>query len=525
MLSTSGRRTSLVLLASLLLSSSTALAGATDQHEDHAIKELIKSGGPATRAANRPKEKTATPPRRRHLVDSKDASPRETRNQMEQEYRRQQARRDNGDSSDESYDKDAYDHHKEAEDGSIYSAVDKSLCIAPNDNDDIVVRPCTNYDRREWTTIIVEGSSSDSRTYKFITWQNNDDKCITVRDDVKEGAKLKMGSCRDKEDYLWKLDDGGKWRPKADLGLCVDLDDAEEGTKPALRDCDDTKSQKWYVGKGQKDSSSNSDSDESDEECSDDGSEEESSDDEDHSTVFFYGKGKTSKSSKSSKSSGKGSNDSGKGSKSGYYPTHPSPSKPSCRPKSSSSSDDYWDHVKTSSTGSIYSLADESLCVAFNDDNDILMRDCTNDKDRQWSLMAIAGDSNDDMTYKFITWKKDKDKCITVRGQVKEGSELRMAKCDKDEKFLWKFNEGNQWRPKADLGLCVDLDKVREGTRPTLEDCGDTRRQRWDVGKGDDSSPSSPSASRPGSRPTPRPTQDPATCSVDRTCGRPRRPI
>jgi len=163
--------------------------------------------------------------------------------------------------------------------------------------------------------------------------------------------------------------------------------------------------------------------------------------------------------------------------------------------------------------------------VAFNDDNDILMRDCTNDKDRQWSLMAIAGDSNDDMTYKFITWKKDKDKCITVRGQVKEGSELRMAKCDKDEKFLWKFNEGNQWRPKADLGLCVDLDKVREGTRPTLEDCGDTRRQRWDVGKGDDSSPSSPSASRPGSRPTPRPTQDPATCSVDRTCGRPRRPI
>ena len=344
---------------------------------------------------------------------------------------------------------------------------------------------------------------------------------------MKEGAKLKMGSCRDKEDYLWKLDDGGKWRPKADLGLCVDLDDAEEGTKPALRDCDDTKSQKWYVGKGQKDSSSNSDSDESDEECSDDESEEESSDDEDHSTVFFYGKGKTSKSSKSSKSSGKGSNDSGKGSKSGSHsqPTHPSPSKPSCRPKSSSSSDDYWDHVKTSSTGSIYSLADESLCVAFNDDNDILMRDCTNDKDRQWSLMAIAGDSNDDMTYKFITWKKDKDKCITVRGQVKEGSELRMAKCDKDEKFLWKFNEGNQWRPKADLGLCVDLDKVREGTRPTLEDCGDTRRQRWDVGKGDDSSPSSPSASRPGSRPTPRPTQDPATCSVDRTCGRPRRPI
>ena len=82
MLSTSGRRISLVLLASLLLSSSTALAGATDQHEDHAIKELIKAGGPATRAANRPKEKTATPPRRRHLVDSGDASPRETRNQM-----------------------------------------------------------------------------------------------------------------------------------------------------------------------------------------------------------------------------------------------------------------------------------------------------------------------------------------------------------------------------------------------------------------------------------------------------------
>lgn len=368
MLSTSGRRISLVLLASLLLSSSTALAGATDQHEDHAIKELIKAGGPATRAANRLKENTATPPGRRHLVDSGDASPRETRNQMEQEYRRQQARRDNIDSSDESY------------------------------------------------------------------------------------------------------------------------------------------------------SSSNSDSDESDEECSDD----ESSDDEDHSTVFFYGKGKTSKSSKSTKSSGKGSNDSGKGSKSGSHsqPTHPSPSKPSCRPKPSSSSDDYWDHVKTSSKGSIYSLADESLCVAFNDDKDILMRDCTNDKDRQWSLMAIAGDSDEDMTYKFITWKKDKDKCITVRGQVKEGSELRMAKCDKEEKFLWKFNEGNQWRPKADLGLCVDLDKVREGTRPTLEDCGDTRRQRWDVGKGDDSSPS-----RPGSRPTPRPTQDPATCSVDRTCGRPRRPI
>ena len=357
---------------------------------------------------------------------------------------------------------------------------------------------------------------------------------------MKEGAKLKMGSCRDKEDYLWEIEDGGKWRPKADLSLCVDLDDADQGTKPALRDCDDTKSQKWYVGKGQKDSSSNSDSDKSDDSdediiwCSDDESEEDSSssDDEEHATIFFYGKGKgkTSKSSKSSKSS---SSDSGKGSKGGYYPsggspsrpTHPSPSKPACRPKPSSSSDDYWDHVKESSKGSIYSLADESLCVAFDNDNDILMRDCTNDKDRQWSLMAIAGDSDEDMTYKFITWRKDNDKCIAVRGQVKEGSELRMAKCDKDEKFLWKFNEGNKWRPKADLGLCVDLDKVREGTRPTLEDCRDTRRQRWDVGKGDESRPSSTSGSRPGSRPTPRPTQDPATCSVDRTCGRPRRPI
>ena len=85
MMMSSGSRTltvSLVLLASLLLSSSAALAGATDQHEAHAIKELINAGGPATRAANQPKENTATPPGRRHLVDSGDASHRETRNQM-----------------------------------------------------------------------------------------------------------------------------------------------------------------------------------------------------------------------------------------------------------------------------------------------------------------------------------------------------------------------------------------------------------------------------------------------------------
>ena len=631
----------------------------------------------------------------------------------EHEYRRQQqARRQNTGDSDDSYDKDAYDHVKEADDGSIYSSADKSLCIAPNDNDDIVVRPCTNYDRRQWTTVIVEGTKSDKRTYKFITWQNNDDKCITVRDDVKEGAKLKMGPCRDKEDYLWKIDDGGKWRPEADLGLCVDLGNAQQGTKPALRDCDDTKFQKWNVGKGQKDSS-NSDSDDktkdsdesdesdeegslenrsisprldedlcvsvenedsialeecngkdiqswtlramdtddlahhekdgryymvqsgedsdkcidvsdaredrrlrlvdcnskdrhqfwdldnkgrlhplddddlcseisnvrdganlrlvqcssrdrqqwvlsrsnrkdkdsdnsddsdddnkkktdesgddkkkdkssddkvskdsedSDEDCSDD----ESEDDDHHVTMVIYGKGKTTKSTKSSKSS--------KASKGGYYPSPTHYVKPpSCKPKPSPSSDDYWDHVKESSKGSIYSLADKSLCVAFNDDNDILMRGCTDNKDRQWSLMAIAGDSDDDMTYKFITWKKDRNKCITVRGHVKEGSELRIAKCDNEEDFLWKFNEGNKWRPKTDLGLCVDLDKVREGTRPTLEDCRDTGRQRWDVGKGDESRPSSPS--RSGSRPTPRPTQDPATCSADRTCGRPRRPI
>jgi len=883
-----------VLLATLLLSSSAALAGAADQHDDHGIGTNA-AAGPATRAVagNQHKENTVTPPGRRHLTNSGDTSPRDKRNQMEQEYRRQQARRNNGESSDESNDKDAYGHYKEAEDGSIYSSADKSLCIAPNDNDDIVVRPCTNYDRREWTAVIVEGTKSDRRTYKFVTWQNNDDKCITVRDDVKEGARLKMGQCRDKEDYLWKLDDGGKWRPRADLGLCVDLGNAQQGTKPALRDCDDTKFQKWNVGNGDKDSSSsNSDSDksddktkssddsdgsddeddnvknrsisprldddlcvsvenedsialeecngkeiqswslramdtddlahheqdgryymiqsgedsdkcigvsdaqedrrlrlidcdskdrhqfwdldskgrlhplddddlcseisnvrdganlrlvqcgsrdrqrwelsgsgrkagdsndsdddnkkkkkskagnvtplldedlcaatdgdeislekcrgdrkdqgwyivtvetsngdyydypmvvseangnmcldvtdakegrkiilskcdeddkhqrwdiedgrrwrpmddrslcadiqlvregtairlmdcsgtdrqrwnysggdgkdtkesdssdksdddkkkkssesgddkkkgsdDSDEECSDDESEEESSsgDDEQHVTMVFYGKGKTAKSTKSSKSA--------KGSKGGYYPSnppprptyhvkpHPSPSKPSCKPKPSPSSDDYWDHVKESSKGSIYSVADRSLCVAFNGDNDIVMRGCTNSNDRQWSLMAIAGDSDDDMTYKFITWKKDRDKCITVRGHVKEGSELRMAKCDNDKDFLWKFNEGNKWRPKADLGLCVDLDKVREGTRPTLEDCRDTSRQRWDVGKGDGSrpsspsrpgSPSSPSASRPGSRPTPRPTQDPATCSADRTCGRPRRPI
>lgn len=817
-----------------------------------------------------------------------------TRLYREHEYRRQQqARRQNTGETDDSNDKDAYEHVKEAEDGSIYSSADKSLCIAPNDNDDIVVRPCTNYDRREWTTVIVEGTKSDERTYKFITWQNNDDKCITVRDDVKEGAKLKMGPCRDREDYLWKLDDGGKWRPKADLGLCVDLGNAQQGIKPTLRDCDDTKFQKWNVGKGKKDSS-NSDSDESDdkteesdesddsfdedgslknriisprldddlcvsvenqdsialEECngeniqswtllamdtddlahheedgryymvqsgedsdkcidvsdaredrrlrlvdcnskdrhqfwdldnkgrlhplddddlcseisnvrdgvnlrlvqcssrdrqqwvlsrssrqdgdsnasedsddsddndktkkskagtvtplldedlcvaadgdeislekcrdgrndqgwyivsvessnrdyydypmvvseanndmcldvtdakegrkiilakcdeddkhqrwdiedgrrwrpmddrslcadiqlvregtvirlmdcsgtdrqrwnyndgdskdskesgsSDDSNDDkkkksdesgddkkkdkssddkdskdsedseedcsgdESEDDEHHVTMVFYGKGKTTKSTKSSKNS--------KGSKGGYYPSPlPRPTHyiqpPSCKPKPSPSSDDYWDHVKESSKGSIYSLADKSLCVAFNDDNDILMRGCTDSKDRQWSLMAIAGDSGDDMTYKFITWKKDRNKCITVRGQIKEGSELRMAKCDNNEDFLWKFNEGNKWRPKTDLGLCVDLDKVREGTRPTLEDCRDTSRQRWDVGKGDESrpsspsrpgSPSSPSASRPGARPTPRPTQDPATCSADRTCGRPRRPI
>lgn len=592
----------------------------------------------------------------------------------------QQARRLNTGESDNSKNKDAYDHYKEAEDGSLYSSADKSLCIAPNDNDDIVVRPCTNYDRREWTAVIVEGTKSDKRTYKFITWQNDDNKCITVRDGVMEGAKLKMGPCRDKEDYLWKLDDGGKWRPKADLGLCIDLGNAQQGTKPALRECDDTKFQKWNFGKGQKessdskdsddktkdsddgfkagivsplldddlcvaadgdgislekcrdgkknqswyivvvetsngnyydypmvvseanndmcldvtdakqgrkiilakcdeddkhqrwdiedgrrwrpmedrslcadiqlvregtvirlmdcsgtdrqrwnysggngkdkkesDSSDSKDSDDSEQDCSDDESEEE--------TIVLYGIGKTSKSSKGSKGS--------KASKGGYYypsPTHyvkPRPKPPSCKPKPkpspSSDSDDYWDHVKESSKGSIYSLADRSLCVAFNDDSDIVMRGCSNNSDRQWSLMTIAGDSDDDTTYKFITWKKDRDKCITVRGQVKEGSELRMAKCDNDEDFLWRFNEGNRWRPKADLGLCVDLDKVREGTRPTLEDCRDTGRQRWDVGKGDGSRPSSPS--RPGPRPTPRPTPDPATCSADRTCGRPRRPI
>ena len=83
MLSTSGRRTSLVLLASsLLLSSSAALAGTADQHEAHTIKELINAGGPAARAANQPKENTVTKPGPRHLIDSGDASPRETRNQM-----------------------------------------------------------------------------------------------------------------------------------------------------------------------------------------------------------------------------------------------------------------------------------------------------------------------------------------------------------------------------------------------------------------------------------------------------------
>ena len=79
MLSTSGGRslaTSLALLATVLLSSNSVLAGGADQQHG---EQVISAGA---KGSNQHNENTLTPPARRHLTDSEDASARDKRNQM-----------------------------------------------------------------------------------------------------------------------------------------------------------------------------------------------------------------------------------------------------------------------------------------------------------------------------------------------------------------------------------------------------------------------------------------------------------
>ena len=80
MLSTSGGRSlamPLTLLAAILVSSCSVLAGAADQQQ-HA-EQVIDA---AAKAAYQHIEKNLTPPARRHLADSEDASARDKRNEM-----------------------------------------------------------------------------------------------------------------------------------------------------------------------------------------------------------------------------------------------------------------------------------------------------------------------------------------------------------------------------------------------------------------------------------------------------------
>ena len=67
----------LTLLAAILLSSCSVLAGAADQQQ-HA-EQVIDA---AAKAAYQHIEKNLTPPARRHLADSEDASARDKKNEM-----------------------------------------------------------------------------------------------------------------------------------------------------------------------------------------------------------------------------------------------------------------------------------------------------------------------------------------------------------------------------------------------------------------------------------------------------------
>ena len=75
--------------------------------------------------------------------------------------------------------------------------------------------------------------------------------CIAAKD-VKSGKELEIIKC-DPHDYkqLWVLDSMKRWRPKKDLGLCVEVSGNifSKMQNPRLKKCDGYKDQKWTYNK------------------------------------------------------------------------------------------------------------------------------------------------------------------------------------------------------------------------------------------------------------------------------------